>query len=562
MSDIATFYSGGHILGESGRILGEYADLAEPRLDYCSKYDQGLRERGTSVYVGSNAVAIGDGCFDGMAALTVMIIASTVRRIGGAAFRGCVRLKELDLPCIVEIEPHTFYNCHGLERVHIPSSVRLIGEQAFRDCTTLAAIVLPEFVLDLGVAAFRGCRALRRMALPRQVTAVEAFTFYACRALAVVLLPDHLHTINACAFAFCTTLTELMLPDTLQTIGDNAFRGCHALMSINIPAGVTTVGEFAFRGCHSLASVSFPAAALLSYLPNGAFQGCTALVSICLPSSVHKIGGGAFSGCALLTAFSGPGLVRVGMSAFAFCCSLVSVSAASVEQVGHRAFAQCSAMVEYDVPPGLCHIEDSVFEGCASLVRINMHPNVARFGRRAFGNCAKLLHIQLPTGLQWVHVNAFDGCGSLSTVTIEARKDSQATQLLKGCSAFKNVPVRILLLESAAVDMVHFPQVDQIWATDAAIAQLGGRYSSFSTFQEVPAALRATNATSWAGAMLYMWWQPPSSFTPLYFATSQLHRRRLPAAQKHLIRAVALAASRSATAPHMPSEIWNYIFSF
>ena len=61
-----------------------------------------------------------------------LIIPEGCRKIGGCAFEGCVRLKEVVIPKSVKvIEFCAFRDCKSIEKIVIPGSVVKIGEQAF-----------------------------------------------------------------------------------------------------------------------------------------------------------------------------------------------------------------------------------------------------------------------------------------------------------------------------------------------------------------------------------------------------------------------------------------------
>jgi len=69
-------------------------------------------------------------------------IPSTVKKINGAAFRGCYELFSVVIPnSVKEIGYSTFHCCHSLSNIIIPNSVEKIGDNAFHGCDNLSSIV-------------------------------------------------------------------------------------------------------------------------------------------------------------------------------------------------------------------------------------------------------------------------------------------------------------------------------------------------------------------------------------------------------------------------------------
>ena len=68
-----------------------------------------------------------------------MHLPDTLTAIGDAAFKGCVALRSVRLPCKLErIGRRAFQGCAALRLWHIPSAA--VGEQAFEGCTSIVAV--------------------------------------------------------------------------------------------------------------------------------------------------------------------------------------------------------------------------------------------------------------------------------------------------------------------------------------------------------------------------------------------------------------------------------------
>jgi hypothetical protein len=181
--------------------------------------------------------------------LTSITIPVNVTNIENAAFRGCA-----DLECIIVAEGNPVYDsrecCNaiietaknemivGCMNTVIPSSVKIIGEDAFSCCYNLKSVIIPEGVTIIGESAFDNCIGLTSVVIPTSVT-----------------------TIDSAAFGCCDSLTSVTISQNSQltTIGEDAFDECENLISINLPAGVKSIGEGAFSFCDALRRVSVPA---------------------------------------------------------------------------------------------------------------------------------------------------------------------------------------------------------------------------------------------------------------------------------------------------------------
>ena len=59
-----------------------------------------------------------------------------------------------------------------VEEIHVPGTVKTIGNNAFAGCTQLKKVVLSEGVEEIGAAAFSGCKQLQSLTIPVSVTSI------------------------------------------------------------------------------------------------------------------------------------------------------------------------------------------------------------------------------------------------------------------------------------------------------------------------------------------------------------------------------------------------------
>lgn len=90
-------------------------------------------------------------------AITSVILAEGITRIGNHAFAGCENLRSITLPeSVTDIGYEAFKGCTRLAEAVIPSSVETIGKEAFAGCESLQTIVLTKGTV-MAEDAFAGC---------------------------------------------------------------------------------------------------------------------------------------------------------------------------------------------------------------------------------------------------------------------------------------------------------------------------------------------------------------------------------------------------------------------
>ncbi len=107
---------------------------------------------------------------------------------------------------ITEIPQSAFDWFTHVEKVTLPSTLKVIGREAFRENHALKTINIPDGIESIGYATFSQCNALQEIILPESVT-----------------------TIGEYAFELCTSVTEVVIPENVSKIEHGAFRKCKKL---------------------------------------------------------------------------------------------------------------------------------------------------------------------------------------------------------------------------------------------------------------------------------------------------------------------------------------------
>lgn len=282
----------------------------------------------SSIDIPSSVRTIGRGSFYGNSNLTnVKIARGGLTEILSEAFRGCVALKNIELPgTLKSIGTIAFDHCENLESIEFPESVTDL-QGCLSNCTSLTEVALPKSLTTFGDGMFIGCTSLRRavvweggagMSAPAAYLKIPSSTFLGCKNLEEVVWNASVTEIGKNAFNSCEKLKNYPDMSKVKTILNGAFSysgietfttpallelmvesftHSHCLESVTITHKMTIYGNLAFADCPKLTSFVFHDD--IENLNDAwyMFSGCTALEEIRLPKKLKKIDRYMFDGC-------------------------------------------------------------------------------------------------------------------------------------------------------------------------------------------------------------------------------------------------------------------------
>lgn len=177
-----------------------------------------------------------------------LVFPEEVRRIEKNSFKGCKKLRAIELPEKFAIGEGAFEDCENLERVKL-SHRTLVEERAFARCTMLKEIDLP-IILEETDENYEMCRMFH--------SCIKPYAFFGCKSLERVTLPPKIISIRTRAFAMCENLKSIEIPTGVDRIDRGAFCGCKSLERVELPEGLETIEIEAFNGCTNLAEIIIP----------------------------------------------------------------------------------------------------------------------------------------------------------------------------------------------------------------------------------------------------------------------------------------------------------------
>lgn len=228
-----------------------------------------------------------------------------------------------ELVILAEIEslrPETFASCNTLRTVHLPNTLKDIGNACFNKCENLESINFPDEITHLPPEMFADCKKLKYVHLPQSLVSIKtdpwAMGFFAyCLGLEKVVLPPSLTDIQKGIFNGCTSLKEVTIPKGVTEIGSYAFNNCKNLQPLILPKDLQKIGDSAFANCYKMLNedgyiimnnmiFTYDGIETEIKIPDGvthiydfAFSGKEKITKVHLPKSIKFIGRSAFNNC-------------------------------------------------------------------------------------------------------------------------------------------------------------------------------------------------------------------------------------------------------------------------
>lgn len=177
---------------------------------------------------------------------------------------------------------------NNFQTIHIPQSVKIIGDGALSSSKKIESIDLPQGLDSLGASAFHFCESLKEVTIPDKIKNISDALFSHCTSLSKVNLPEGLESIGKGAFSGCQSLKEIAIPNNVRYIGGEAFSYMPKFTSLKLPSGLQILDVMALSSLSNIESIVIPCN--VRYLGDNQFVNSKNLRSISLPESVEYIG--------------------------------------------------------------------------------------------------------------------------------------------------------------------------------------------------------------------------------------------------------------------------------
>ena len=390
------------------------------------------------LFVGSMAIA--ENLEEG-----TLVLPSSLKVIKEEAFCGNTSIDKVILPeGVTEIQSKAFANS-SLSEINLPDSLTYIADDAFDGSVNVSVSV------NEGTYAYQWATDnyyFYDSTSPSDFTydaTCCAITGYIGSETALVLpvwTPDgyRVQEISDDAFANQSSLTSVVISDTVTTIGDSAFSGCTNLANIEIPDSVTSIGDGAFYGCEALADAD--GLVIVRNVLYGYYGTSNAVV---VPSSVTVFDGKAFEGRSDLTDLTLPDAVESieanTLDAIPYLhCTLNSTTARTLSKLGYGFWID-GCEYKYTFAEDGTETALVLVDALAGIETAAIPNSVTSIGAYAFNYCAMLKNITIPNSITSIGLRAFNECDGLESITIPSSITSFGSYAFANCSALTSVTI-------------------------------------------------------------------------------------------------------------------------
>ena len=275
------------------------------------------------------------------------------------------------------------------------------------------------------------------------------------------------------AFKGKTGLVSVTIPDCITNIGNTAFSGCTSMTSLTLPNGNLIIGTRAFFGCTGLKNVTIntTGSSINTRIGTEAFLSCTGLESLTVNVAVNclsTIGTSAFKGCTALKTITmgGAGNMVIEDKVFDGCKSLLTVNIpACVSNIWTDSFWGCTGLTtitadsdsaKLSSKDGVLYTKDmkTLFiypEGIVSKT-FTVPTGVEKIAKSAFANRKNLEEVILPETVTFIDETAFSDCISLRSINLPSNLQTIALSAFNKCTSLLSiaVPASLTLMGTSA----------------------------------------------------------------------------------------------------------------
>lgn len=355
-------------------------------------------------------IAIAPAAFENQPNLEKVILPSTLRVVGERAFYNSINLEEIDLPEnseLTEIGAYAFYRAALIE-FELPKTVKHIGEGAFKAIEQLAdfRIHAESELATIGKEAFSELNLDIDLVLPNALESIGQRAFYNTPVKIIIGGDSQLSDIGSEAFSF-TRAVDITIPQSLRTLND-AFSNIET-DEILIPAWVRTIDSQAFMSSQ-IQKITIVGSALID-IKDMAFYGLRdTIFDISELPSLKSLGKEAFYDCKELKKFWALSVTDIGENAFYGCENIEELSTNGMDII--TLFGEIPQnLFRLRISSGAVEVKENAYQGVESLTEVIFSPTVSIIKENAFKDASNLITIvlEMRESLKFVGANAFEG---------------------------------------------------------------------------------------------------------------------------------------------------------
>ena len=149
-----------------------------------------------------------------------LVVASNVKSIPNEMFQCLVALKTVTFESgsiLEHMGNSCFADCHSLQHINLPHTVKTLGLRAFKNCFWLSTVNMDSCnVVQICEKTFLNCYNLKRISFPSSLKSIQDSSFNNCSGLSHVSLPEYFETFDRHVMIGCSSLKVLYLPSNID----------------------------------------------------------------------------------------------------------------------------------------------------------------------------------------------------------------------------------------------------------------------------------------------------------------------------------------------------------
>lgn len=456
--NIPTDYEGEFVIKKNTIIYGEEAfkDCDKVTL-FTDEEPEALREIGARCFENSNGfkyfdwrantslTKIGEGAFKDCHNMEWIRMPNSLKTISKQMCYNDENLVRIDTDAVTKIEDEAFYGCDSLENAPV-NKVESIGDYAFYGCRILGSLILPETLTSIGESCFENCTNLGTIEINADIPGIPRYCFYGCKKLTKVSFDtetktakNSLKVVGAYAFSQCTALEKMDLSSfhNLSQIGEGAFSCDASLLNVKLPDSLQKINKDCFEFCDSLSILQLNSETVTQLGETIFGENLLEYVNIWVKDSALSDYVAAYK--EVLDPEYGEGTAEKLLGVVNDNIEVIKGVEFEITDEG-RILKHVSKNLsgKYTVPEDTIAIADEAFMDCTKLTEIVLPRGASiRLGDRCFKNCTGLLTIQIYSAIPTWGEETFMNCTSASKLEIGATQDDPVIERI-GTRAFKN----------------------------------------------------------------------------------------------------------------------------
>lgn len=419
-----------------------------------------------------------------------------------------------------EIPEYEFSHSKTLKEVYLPTTLKVIGEEAFAECSKLAQIHFPDGLDSIAPRAFYKSGLSGELSLPSRLRVIARQAFGWTKVTKVQVNSDiiagetiiqkesasgttsdysSIYAVGGnSVFAYCENLSEVVVKEGCTKL-EIGFQHCTSLSKVVLPTTLQIIGQFD-RRIEKLMGTPIPENLedLLFYSVesstadmysgtngNYVFKDCTSLTNISLPDNLRFIGYDAFNGSSLKEIVIPSNVRCLWTGAFGKCESLGDIRMSSkLKHIGLNCFKGCISLNAIVIPEEVFYIDNSAFEDCSSMKNVSFGRNLLSIENEAFKNCTKLEAVQLPSKVLSIGKSAFEGCSRLSKAFLSDNMEEIESSVFKDCIELQDVYIGNSISKIRSSAFHHCSKLESI-TLPACITELESYSFAYTGIKEV-----------------------------------------------------------------------------